>query len=261
VISTVCLAAVLAQMVGSSDSAREAVDSAIALVLAPSYGQTFGSGFFFEHDHGTYLVTCRHVIEEAGTGNLLAIPRPKKTKALSQSDVLKLGRPMYHPDDSATGTYDVCVLQIVAATIPQLRCLGIRPLRLQDGSGDRIKEGFAVETAGYPTEYAERELALDSPLRLEPLHLRGTVNTIALDELTQWGFGSRLREGHFVQTEEMPLGKGASGGPVYIDGGCQGSTRVIGVLVGSGELQHGHIRGFVFADSDRIIQTRKEPAA
>lgn len=249
-----CIAVVIfAQIVGSPRPDGDPIDSAMVLVLDPSSGRTFGSGFVVERRNRVYVVTCRHVIEEADSPNLRAIPKPKKTKALSESDVLKLGKAIYHPDDAPGGTYDVAALQIVDTSLERLHGHGIVPVRLPRLAANEIKEGLALKVAGYPIEYAERELSLRSSEPLAPLRLCGTVRTVPLGTLTQNGFGAPLRAAYFAQADR-PLGKGASGGPVYLDGRGT-NVRVVGVLLASAEMQQGQLVGFVFASSDRIIET------
>lgn len=250
-----CVAAVIfAQIAGSSRVGEQSLDRTVVLVLSPSSGQTFGSGFLIQRGERVYVVTCRHVIEEAKTRSLLAVPTPKKTRALLDTDLLKLDVPMYHPNDSSNSTYDIAVLRVLGATVTELRQRGIELVRLEASPASAIKDGLLVHAAGYPVDYAETQLALRSSDALSPLRVRGSIKTVPLDSLTQHGFAAPLREGHFAETVERPLGKGASGGPVYADD--TGETgRVVGVLVGSAETQNPHTIGFVFASASRIIET------
>lgn len=242
------------------------IESATVLVgaVSASSGTTFGTGFIVEHRGRAYVVTCRHVILGASSTSLFAIPRPQKTK--SPSAVLKLGKPTYHPKDGTAGTYDVAVLEIVDSTRQRLRVLGVVPIQLRLSGAKPLKEGLALVAAGYPVDYAERELNLGRPEPLRPLRVGGTVRHVPLEALTQNGFGGALREGYSAQTAERPLGKGASGGAVYVEEGGH-AVRLVGVLLGYADVQikeNGRtidVTGFFFASSLRIIETlpQREP--
>jgi len=223
--------------------------------------KTFGTGFIVEHRGNTYVVTCRHVIIEAAATSFFAIPRPQKTKSPPGGySVLTLGPPIYHPKDGPGGTYDIAVLEIRNAARKQLRALGIEPIKFVPSGDEQPIEGLAVVGAGYPVAYAERELGRAKLEPLRTLRVGGTVRQVPLESLTQTGFSGALREGFFAQTIESPLGKGASGGAVYVDEGEQ-SARVVGVLLGSANVQirkDGRTEdatGFIFASTRRILET------
>jgi hypothetical protein len=224
--------------------------------------KTFGTGFIVEHRGHAYVVTCRHVILAAAWTSLFAIPRPQKTRSPPGGyAVLRLGRPIYHPKDGTTGTYDIAVLAIVDSARARLRVLGVMPILLGSSVMDQPTEGSAVVAAGYPVDYAERELSIGKPEPLRPLRIGGTIRYLPLEALTQNGFGGTLREGYFAQTAERSLGEGASGGVVYLDDGGH-AIRLVGVLLGSADVQqrkeNGNtitVTGFVFASSQRIMET------
>lgn len=240
------------------------VDDATVLVgaISESTGPTtFGTGFIVESRDRVYVVTCRHAILEASSTSLFAIPRPQKTKSPPGGyTLLTLGKPIYHPRDGATGTYDIAVLEIVNGARKRLRALGIAPIELGPSGAEKSNEGLQLLAAGYPVDYAEQELSRGRPEPLGALRVRGTVRHVSLEALTQRGFRGILREGYFAQTAERPLGKGASGGAVYVDNGGH-AVRVVGVLLGSADVQikkDGRmigVTGFVFASSQRIIET------
>ena len=171
---------------------------------------------------------------------------------------MTLGKPIYHPKDGATGTYDIAVLEIVNAK-KQLRALGIAPIKLGP-SGEKPNEGLELVAAGYPVDYAEQELSLGRSEPLWALRVSGTVRHVPHEALTQNGFRGILREGYFAQTTERPLGKWASGGAVYVTDE-RAAVRVIGVLLGSADVQIKEdgrmigLTGFFFASSLRIVET------
>jgi Trypsin-like peptidase domain len=237
----------------------EAATVLVGAVKAATGATTFGTGFIAEHRGKLYVVTCKHVILEANATSFFAIPRPQKTKSPPGGySVLTLGRPVYHPKDGPTGTYDVAVLKILHDVGKKLRTLGIVPITF-DPAGEEPTDGLAVVGAGYPVDYVESELRSG---KLEPLRtvwVDGTVKNLPLDNLTQAGFGAALREGFFAHTIEAPLGKGASGGTVQVNADGP-SARIVGVLLGSANIQikkNGRtedVTGFFFASSQRILE-------
>lgn len=239
------------------------IDDATVLVGAISHSTgptTFGTGFIVENRDRVYVVTCRHIILEASSTSLFAIPKPQKTKSPPGGyTVLTLGKPIYHPKDRATGTYDIAVLEIVNAK-KQLRALGIAPIKLGPSGAEKPNEGLELVAAGYPVDYAKQELSLGRSERLWALRVSGTVRHVPHEALTQSGFRGILREGYFAQTTERPLGKGASGGAVYVVDE-RDAVRVVGVLLGSADVQIKEdgrmvgVTGFFFASSLRIIET------
>lgn len=259
---TRCLLAIgIASQLGVAPRpAVDPIESATVLVGAASglSGTTFGTGFVVERRNRAYVVTCKHVISEASSTELFAIARPQKNK--SPSTVLHLGRPTYHPQDRVDGTYDVAVLQIVDSSVEQLRVRGVVPLQLQPSEEAQLREGSSLMVAGYPVDYAERELASGKPDALPPMRLGGILRRVPLETLTQAGFSATLREGYFAATVERPLGKGASGSAVYLKD-IGRPVRVVGVLLGSADIQVSdnrrgvrHMRGFVFASSTRALE-------
>jgi hypothetical protein len=228
----------------------------VGVVFGSSW-TSFGTGFIVGHNDRAYVVTCKHVILEASSTNIFAIPRPQKSK--SQAAVLKLGMPMYHPKDGPTGTYDIAVLEIIGSARERLRALGIVPIQLRASGAELTREGLALVVTGYPVDYIERERRNEKPEPLRPLRASGTLRLVPVEALTQNGFGGTLREGYFAQTVERPLGKGASGGAVCVNEGGH-AVRVVGVLLGSVDDVKKNGRalgemGFVFASSLRIMET------
>jgi Trypsin-like peptidase domain len=251
-----------AEVVASRPS-LDLIEGATVLVGAVSVSlglKTFGTGFIVGHRGHAYVITCRHVIVAASSTKLFAIPRPQKTGSPRGGyAVLRLGKPIYHPKDETAGTYDIAALEIVDST-RRLRALGVVPLQLGPIGPEQPAEGVDLVEVGYPVDYAERELSIGKPEPMLPLRAGGTVRYVPLTALTQNGFGGPLREGYFAQTDEKPLGHGASGGAVYVtDGGH--AIRVVGVILGSADIQVSdlgraiNITGFVFARSLRIIET------
>ena len=233
----------------------------VGAVTGSSGSTIFGTGFIVERGGSAFVVTCRHVIMAASSTSLFAIPRPQKTKSPPGGyAVLRLGKPIYHPKDGTTDTYDIAVLEIIYSTKKRLRILGVVPIQLEASGWEQPNEGLALVAAGYPNDYAERELSAGKPERLRPLRVGGIVRYVPLEALTQNGFAGTLREGYFAQTADRPPGKGASGGAVYVDDGGH-AVRVVGVLLGSADVQlpeNGRmigITGFVFASSLRIMET------
>lgn len=244
----------------ASTNRIEAATVIVGALSQPSGLKTFGTGFIVEYAKNAYVVTCKHVVLEASSAYLVAIPRPLKTKSPPRGYApMRLGKPVFHPSDGSTGTYDIAVLEIVGLGKKTLPSLGIFPLVISVELAE-YAEGERLEAAGYPVEYANRELALGKLEPLLPLRIKGIVSQVPLENFTQSGFAGSLREGYFAQTAERPLGKGASGGPVYVD---DGKDRVVGVLLGSADVRVDldgrttSLRGFVFASSLRIMETIK----
>jgi Trypsin-like peptidase domain len=266
VLGSVVVLGISAQALTTRLPALDPIEGATVLVGAVSASPgatfgTFGTGFIVADRNRVYVVTCRHVILEAHSTNLYAIPRPKKTWVVPT--LIKLGDPIYHPRDATTGTYDVAVVEIVGSTLNRLLALGVTPIEIRSSGAEELPDGLAVVAAGYPVEYAKRELSLGRAEPLLPLRLAGTVKHVPLDALAQNGFGGKLREGYLAQTGGPPLGKGASGGAVYVGQGG-GAIEVVGVLLASADLQINdngrvwRVQGFVFASSLRIMKTLRQ---
>jgi hypothetical protein len=139
-----------------------------------------------------------------------------------------------------------------------LASIRAKPIAIANGPVPAI--GTKIIVSGFPTEYAERELKRDSQDPLLPIQVQGTLSQFSLDTLARVGFSAPLREAHFAETVEPSLGKGASGGVVYVMQ-RDGTLRVVGVLLGSVEAQlveegrRRKARGAVFASVERIRET------
>lgn len=239
---------------------RRPPDSVVAASVlvgaaAGSSGTTFGTGFLVQRQRQIYVVTCRHVIEESGATSLFAVPRPQKNKRINP---LRLGSPRFHPSDSQQGTYDIAVLEVLGVSPETLASIGVKPIEIATGRVPAIRTKIIV--SGFPAEYAERELKRDTQEPMLPIQVQGTLSKLSLDTLPRVGFSASLREVHFAETVEPSLGKGASGGVVYVVH-RDGTLRVIGVLLASVDAQlveEGRpraVRGAVFASVERIRET------
>jgi hypothetical protein len=147
---------------------------------------------------------------------------------------------------------------VFGVTPAALASIGVKPIDLAPGLVPVV--GAKVIASGFPTEYAERELKLDTRDPMLPLQVQGTLSALSLDVLPRVGFSAPLREVQFAETEGPSLGKGASGGVVYVAQG-DGTLRVIGVLLGSVDAQLVEddrpraVRGAIFASVERIRET------
>jgi len=235
----------------------EAATVIVGAFTESSGPKTFGTGFVISYANTVYVVTCKHVIAEASSPDLFVIARPMKTKSPPGGYTpVRLGKPIYHPTDTDNLTQDIAVLKIANVSRESFQQLGIRPLVLES-SRAATREGTRLAAAGYPVEYADTELSLGVLEPLRPLRSIGTVKSVPIEDLTQRGFGATLAEAYFAQTAE-PLGKGASGGPVYLEGH---EDVVVGVLLGFADLKitkdgrTSNLSGFVFASSVRVVET------
>jgi len=242
----------------------QAVEAALVRVGSPAPGKvppTFGSGFVIEYLGRVYVVTCRHVLSEAASENLLAIPgllHPKSPQSTYR--VMRLGRVRYHPEDGPAGTYDVAVAEIADSNPGSLLDRGVRPLRLPKDGSANLTDGQVLEAAGYPVDYLRRAETSGKVEALRPQVCTGSLRRLPIEDILHRGFGVRLREASFVQTVEDPLGAGASGGLVYA-ADTDDAVDVVGLLVGSADAQRtlggrtSNLRGFVFVAAHRILET------
>ena len=218
---------------------------------------TNGTGVIVCRASRCWVVTCRHVLHEAGSGALFAIPKPKRTKSPRGGySVLSLECPSVHPQDSLTHNFDIGVCAIRNLRRDHLEQIGIYPVEMPVGYRfEEPQEGLIVKGMGYPAEHAEKYLAFNDERPLPVKEAMGRVRNIPLHLLSQSGFVNNLREGYFVQTlDNQGLEKGASGGLV-----CA-LDEPVGIIVGSADvtLENGssteYVGGFVFAKLQRVAE-------
>ncbi len=221
---------------------------------------THGTGFLVGIGGECWIVTCRHVVHEAAGGNLFALPKPRKTMSPPGGySVLVLGAPRFHPEDSKQGTYDVAVSQVMDVTLPFLQSHDIVPIDLEPRRvSSSLRDGMILKAQGYPIDYANTALAVNRNEPLLPDEIEGTVRSIPLQHVPQFGFDAPLREAFFAQTRtDKRSGKGMSGGLVY----AANNDEPAGIVLASGDFgvsSNGRVLdtfcGFIFAGSIRIIE-------
>ena len=237
------------------------------LVLLGSYSEltgatTYGTGILVIFFGACYLVTCRHVIKEAGSRTLFGLPKPRKTKNPPGGyKELQLGSPKYHPLDSSLSTFDIAVLPVLKVNRQSLASQEIIPIDLitKGVISVPVSDGQELSASGYPTDYAKVKLSENINEPLLPKNILGTTRSVTLVALSQSGFGAPLKEGFFAQTTDTnACSKGMSGGIV-----CLGTDELFaGIVLASGEIEVSSrgqcvekIKGFVFAGAERVLET------
>lgn len=234
------------------------MEQSLVLIGSVKYNDaaTYGTGFLISFKSKVFIVTCKHVIYEAGCNNLFAIPNPKMTKSpVGGYKVLPISKLNYHPEDSCNESYDIVICeinQLSDADLKGLSCFEINDC-IEPNNGDKIK-GY-----GFPIDYAEKLLNLNKEDRLPPCITYSVVYDIPILQLSQNGFVGKLKEGYFAQTVDNKAAfKGFSGGLLTI-GNSEGE-KPYGVILGGAEFNSNsvgrvdHYEGVVFAKFHRVLQ-------
>lgn len=85
-----------------------------SLVLIGSFknenANTLGTGILISFNSKAYIVTCKHMIFEAGFERLFAIPNPRMTKCPAGGyKILSIAKVNFHPEDTEkSGVIDPC---------------------------------------------------------------------------------------------------------------------------------------------------------
>ncbi|MBT0964027.1 trypsin-like peptidase domain-containing protein [Denitromonas iodatirespirans] len=143
--------------------------------------ETKGSGFVVHSDNFSFLVTCRHVIEQLNNQRAFAtIYCKRRIHPEDRDDIFRLESPHYHPMDDQSNTYDVAVFDI-SDQIGSRKVTGIQLYTLCDQGF--IEEGTSIYVSGYSTNYLSSNFDPTSIELLPPETTRGTNQRVQLQNL------------------------------------------------------------------------------
>ncbi|MCE5331136.1 MAG: serine protease [Bacteroidales bacterium] len=223
---------------------------------------SFGSGFLISFKSNLFIVTCKHVIYEAGLENLFAIPNPKMTKSpIGGYKILPISKLHFHPDDTINNTYDIVVCEFKESSIDDLKQISFLEVENTSNYSNPIVNDV-IKAFGFPIEYAEPLFANNREDKMPPYKIQGTIQDIPISGLSQTGFIGKLNEGFFAwtprNTQEL---KGLSGGLITIS--KNSNTKPCGVILGSADInicinsQNVDFKGIIFAKFDRVLDILK----
>ena len=214
---------------------------------------TVGTGFLITYFSKIYVVTCRHVIYEAGFDTLFAITNPKMTKTPSPPyKVLQIKKLHFHRDDSWDSNYDVVVCELLHIPNSELKKHNLSFVSVNSRTQIKAPEnGDKIIGFGFPIEYTESILASNKEDRMFPYETFATVLDLPILGLKQNGFVGNVKEGFFAQTiNNQDPGKGNSGGLVIIEN----KNEPYGVILGGAMFENENTTGIVFASFKRVIE-------
>lgn len=196
---------------------------------------TDGTGFLVSKGSKTYVVTCRHVVFSHNDINFrFAIPKPKKTKNLKWT--LILSEPFFHIDDTNISNSDICVLEILNKNTESLHLEGFKTINFDNLLKSTMPiNGGDISVFGFPIDRIEPLLEENKPDELLPCTtLLANIIDIEIPKSSLSGFNGEYKSeiGIPAFTNDEPIGRGASGGPIIEkDKNCP-----CGVIIASGYL-------------------------
>lgn len=127
---------------------------------------TGASGFFFEREGHLFLVTSRHVLQDAPSGhhpNRIEVEVHVDAVNLTRSSALSIwlfedGRSRWRQGSDSGGDIDVAVIEIDRALLPataEIRCF--TPAHLQDELG-QVEAGKDLLIVGFPLGFHDTML-------------------------------------------------------------------------------------------------------
>lgn len=170
-----------------------------------------GSGSVVNYHGETFVITCRHVVEAATEGRVVAVLNSTENVFPAPTDIINLRPAYYHPDDEQGSSYDIAVFKVPISDQRFNAALDLE----EAVPNEEVPIGTEASISGYPSSYLADRRVVDSNRVLPPKIVEGSYVKMPIEKLNIRDFQHKPKGIHSLRiTSALRMGKGASGSPI-----------------------------------------------